>query len=181
MKTKSLLVLFSLLLTVGHAAIEQESTESHATAVQPRDELTPANILAAQVREIAAAKDLSAQTKKQQIAKAIRLALLAATANLTNSNQSLQLVLELATQAAKAAPEFADAVLSAINDSVGQIPLLAGFGGLAAKVQDAVTAGVKAAAAESGEVHFESEHHEKERPEPEFGGKDDDHVVSPSR
>ena len=216
MKTKLLLALLALPVatlfagnksnsnhSAGHANAESESHNSseHATAEsdshhssggqeKSHDEYAPGKVLATQVRDIAKDSDLSTRAKNRQIANAVRLTLVAVTANLNNPSQALKLVLELATQSAKAAPEFANAVLGAVTDSVGQIPLLAGLSGLAGKVQDAVSAGVKAAAEDSGQAHFDSDRDHKDDKKDkhdgdhdhdhEYGGRDDDHIVSHS-
>jgi hypothetical protein len=200
MKTKILLALLALPVatlfagnesnsnhSAGPATAESESRHESAGQEQSHSDYSPGKVLANQVRDIAKDSDLSTRAKNRQIANAVRLTLVAVTANIHNPSQALQLVLDLATQSAKAAPEFANAVLGAVTDSVGQIPLLSGLSGLAGKVQAAVSAGVKAAGEESGQVHFDSDHERKQdkhdgdhNGDHEYGGRDDDHIVSHS-
>ncbi len=179
MKTRPALFLLSLPIAAGLAAKDDSSVGTPAPNVEKSDQLTPGGILAAQVGEIARTKDLSDHSKSRQIASAVRLAVTTSTTNLKSPEQALNLVLDLATRAAKAAPDFADVITEAALDAVQRVPLLADLAGVKDRVQDAVFAGVKAAAEETGEARFES-NPAKPPAAPEFGGKTDDVIVSPS-
>ena len=124
------------------------------------------------------------RAKKRQIAGLVRQAVLAATNGLTSQDEALKLVLELATQAAKSAPEFADTIFTAVSEVALQVPLLNGISGLTERLLAAVTAGADTAGPGSGLERDDSKSdrsRENESRESEYHGRTDDHIVSPSR
>jgi len=181
---KPALFLLSLPVAAGLTAAESNPPSDPVSAVQPAVALTPGSILAAQIRDIVATKDLSRRSQNRQIATAIRLAITTATAKIKNFDEALKLVEEITAQAAQAAPEFAEVITAAVSEAVQQVPVLAAAqADLKVEIQNAVFAGVKAAATGSGIVHFEENPEEPSRPvppAPEYGGKTDTVIVSPS-
>ncbi len=188
---KPALLLLSLPLAAGLTARQPSSPADQSSQVQQDNQLTPGKILAAQVSEIANTKDLSDRSKNRQIASAVRLAITTVTTNLKSTDDALNAVLDLATNAAKAAPEFADVIREAALDAAQHLPQLSDLAGLGGNVQDAVFAGVKAAASDSGRASFESgggggtggaggPSAGTQSANSGFGGQADDVIVSPS-
>jgi hypothetical protein len=175
MKPRHSLLLLSLPLAAAVAAPGADPRDRPDNGGQHSANPTPGSILAEQVSEIASAKDLSRRAKSKQISTAIRLAAIAATADAKNPQDAFKIVLDLVKQAAKAVPEFEEIIPQAVQD----IAVLAGITDLKDALQAAAMEGVKAAAVENGVAHFEE--NESKRPHhPEFGGRDDDFVVSRS-
>jgi hypothetical protein len=131
---------------------------------------TPASLLAAQVKQIAATPDMADKTKAKLIARAVELAVANALAGVTDPAEALRLAAELARAAAKAAPRFSEAITRAVMSN----PAIASEDGALARVEAAVQAGVKAA-------NFAAKPpSDRERAHSDFGGSNGDIVVSPS-
>ena len=81
----------------------------------PLGRSTAATILAAQVREIAGSSMVSRAKKEKRISTEVRIAVVAATAYKRNSGEILGIALELATAAARAAPQFTEVVSAAAS------------------------------------------------------------------
>ena len=156
MKTKPVLFLLSLPVAASLSAQNAPVSQPPAPSTQQSEQLTPGSILAAQIRAIVSDRDLSERAKARQIASAIRLAINTVTTNLQDVELAQSLILDLATQAAQAAPTFAALVATTVETTVANIPLLANTPTLTAKVQAAVDTGVKAAAAAAGVVSFDT-------------------------
>jgi hypothetical protein len=188
---KPALLLLSLPLAAGLAAQQPSPPADQSSQVQQDNQLTPGKILAAQISEIANTKDLPVRSKNRQIASAVRLAITTVTTNLKNTDDALNAVLDLVTNAAKAAPDFADVIREAALDAARHLPQLSDLAGLGGNVQDAIFAGVKAAATDSGRANFESggggggggaggPSAGTQSANSGFGGRADDVIVSPS-
>ena len=123
MKTRLTLCLILLSTTVGLRveAAPQDLPPGGEQAEHP----TPENILVRQVSEIATSSTGSHKDKAKRIANAIRLAVISATADVKDPDQALKIALDLATAAAEAAPNFAEA----IRDAVLSIPSIASIAG----------------------------------------------------
>src|SRR5262245_36389212 len=100
MKTKPALILLALPLATGIAA--ESKPAAPAAHVETSAKLTPGSILAAQIREIAATKDLTPAAKRRQIASAVRLAVTTAVTNVKDPQQAYQMLVEITTESAKA-------------------------------------------------------------------------------
>ncbi len=176
MKTRLASCLVFLLVTIGLRAGDVSSDQSPGSAPDQAEQPTPATILASQVGEIASSSSLSRKTKEERITSAVRLAVIAATADVKDPEQALTIALGLATAAAKAAPDFA----TVIRDAILSIPSIAAIDGALAQLQKAVLDGVTAAANERHEANAASSP-PRPPPNPEFGGSTGQVVVSPYR
>jgi hypothetical protein len=165
MKTCLALLLVLLPVAATYAAGNDTPAESH-DKVAP----TPAKILAGQVGEIADSPTLTPTEKDDQILAAVRNAVIAATAHLTDPVEILKVTLELTTAAARSAPQFTHAII----DAVSTISAITAIDGAVSQLQAAVIdAATKAAAAA-----FEST--TPKPPGQKFGGQYTDVIVSPS-
>lgn len=175
MKTRLALCLIPLLITAGLRSEDAANAPSRAIAAEQAEHPTPETVLAAQVSEIAASSGVSQKTKARRIANAVRLAVIAATAEVKDPGQALKIAVGLATVATEAAPHFADPIRNAILS----IPSIASIDGALPQVQAAIAAAAEAATGERTVVHFAST---PSRPpqNPEFVGGGGDVVVSPS-
>jgi hypothetical protein len=164
MKTRLIFCLVLLAATLGLRAEDQSAPP------------TPAAALATQLSEIASSSAISHKTKARRIASAVRLAVMAATADVKDPGQALTIALGLATVAAKAAPDFAEA----IRDAIDSIPSIASITGAWAQLQRAVIEGANEAGNDRQDVNFASN---PPRPPPnlDLGGSSGSVVVSPSR
>jgi hypothetical protein len=177
MKTRLAFCLISLLFSVGLCAAELGSNPGSTGAADQSGPPTPESVLATQLSEIASSSTLSHKAKAKQIASAVRLAVIAATADVKDPAQALTTALGIATVAAKAAPDYTEA----ISDAIYSIPSIASINGALAQLQQAVAEGVNAAKNERQEVNFASN---PPRPPPSLnlgGGSAGPVVVSPSR
>ncbi len=87
--------------------------ESAGSQPEPAGRSPVALNLAAQVGEIAGSRRISPAKKERQIATAVRVAVVAATAYKQDANEVLGIALKLSTAAANAAPQYADAIARA--------------------------------------------------------------------
>jgi hypothetical protein len=173
MKTRLTLCLILLSATVGLHA-EDAAPRGQTPAGEQSEHPTPESILARQVSEIATSSSASRKTKAKRIASAVHLAVISATTDVKDPDQVLKIALDLATAAAEAAPNFAEA----IRDAIISIPSIASIAGAAAELQTAI----KAAAASNERTVVEFSSTPPRPPQnPDFGaGSGGVSVVSPS-
>jgi hypothetical protein len=86
-------------------------------ADSPKD-VTPESVLADQVKAVASSR-VPTKEKQRAIASAVRFAVAAATEGITDQVQILKITLKFTTAAAKAAPDFVDAIVSGISGIQG--------------------------------------------------------------
>jgi hypothetical protein len=175
MKTYLAFLFLPILVTVGFGARDTPSLDQPAVAADQAEAPTAGSILATQVSEIASASDLPRKAKEKRIAGAVRLAVIAATADLKDPAQAVSVAQDLAVAAAKGAPQFSEAIF----DAVANISVIAGVDGALAQIKLAVLAAAKEASEPRTVVEFAST---APRPpaNPEFGGNAGDVVVSRS-
>jgi hypothetical protein len=165
MKTYLALLLILLPVAASHAADKDTSAENHDQAAT----LDPAKALAEEIGGITNSSTLTLKEKDDQVAAAVQNTISEAIAHLTDPSEILKATLELATTAAKAAPQFTHAILEGIST----IPAISAINGAIDQIKAAVVdAATKAAAAA-----FDSDH-DRDR-----NGHDHDdcyHIVSPS-
>lgn len=170
------LAILLLLLPIAAPLVAKEtapaSDRHHATEQSEAD--TPAAILAEQVKEIAASSTMSLKTQAKLIANAVKTAISAAIEGIKDPAERLNVAMDLATVAAKAAPEFAATITSAVST----IPSIAKIEGAQEQIQSAVKAGLDARdqpdLANPATNPARSGQHE-------FGGPNrGEHIVSPS-
>ena len=175
MKSHLAFLLVYLPVSAGLAAQDTNSLQNQSgPARQTEETLTPEAVLAAQVSEIASSTTLSPKTQAKLIASAVRLAVLAATEAVADPAQRLTLALELATAAANAAPQFANAITTAVSS----IPSIASINGALTQIKAAVQSGTQAAE-EPAQVSTGPVSPRAPTPS-EFGGNTGDTVVSKS-
>ena len=141
MKTNLAILLLLLPLTAGLNAKDADPIPGRTNTNEHSESQSPASTLAAQVQEIAASSSLSRRSQAKLITKAVRDAINAATDGIKDPAERLQLALELATAAAKAAPHFAATITSAVTS----LPSIAKIEGAGDQIQAAVKAGIDAA------------------------------------
>jgi hypothetical protein len=181
MKTKPALLFLALPLGAAIAQNRPPAPVPASSQVAPADQPTPGSILAAQITAIDETKGLSAPEKQRRIAAAIRLALASALTKVTDPQQAARVVLELAQAAAAAVPRQGDLVFRTISAVAAGIPVLAGQTGLVENVREAIIATVSGTpGAVSPSPQGQGQEHGRP-PDPDFHGRDDDHIVSPSR
>ena len=166
--------LFAFLVLAGTAMWAEDAPPAAGTA--PQDEASsPQAILATQVNEIASMSGLSRKEKEKRIADAVRLAITAATAGVSDPAQVLAIATSLATAAARGAPQFAQAIVA----SVGNIAVVTQIDGAFEQIRAAVLTAATSTDESGASVHFASN---PPRPplNPEFGGGTTDVVVSGS-
>lgn len=137
MKTFSILLVSGMLFTSVNAANvpNRSSGGANATASSLEDTQT---FLADQVAEIASSTKLTPQAKQKRIADAVRKAVIVATMNVRDPETAVQIAVELATAASRAAPEYSQTIIN----SVASVPSIASVAGAV----DAVQSGVVGAA-----------------------------------
>lgn len=135
---------------------------------------SPASVLASQVGDIALSPKLSPKEKAKYIANAVRVAIIATTADLKDPAQIVSIALELATVATKAAPAFAPVIAHTVC-SLSAISSIEGAAGQ-------ITAAVDAAALAATSVSVASPAPSAPNPtNPEFGGSNSPEVLTVSR
>jgi hypothetical protein len=102
---------------------------------------SPASVLASQVSDIALSPKLSQKEKAKYIANAVRIAITATTRDLKDSAQIVNIAIELATVATKAAPAFAQV----ISHTVSSLSAISSIEGAAGQIAAAVEAAALAA------------------------------------
>jgi hypothetical protein len=173
-KPTLLLPLLLLPLSSVLAADNPPSTPSQSPAAQ-QEELSPAAILAGEVKEIASSTTLSRKAQAKLITNAVRTAVGAVIEGIKNPADRLKAALELATAAAQSAPHFAATITRAITS----IPALAAIDGALEQIQSAVSDGV--AAADKPDIANPATNPPRPPATPEFGGPNNSEtVVSPS-
>ena len=176
MKPNIAILLLLLPLTTGLKAKDDgHDNKSHSTSEQSQA-LTASAILSGQLQEIASSSTLSPKSKAKLIANAVRTAITTATAEIKDPEQRLALALELTTAAAKAAPQFAASITSAVSG----IPSIAHIKGALDEIQDAVKKGKEQGddTDTANPSHNDGHHHGHH----DFDGPGDhDHPVSPSK
>ncbi len=179
MKTNPALLLLAFPLAASLAADNPSAGPAPAASVAASSKLTPGSILAAQIREIAATKDLTPAAKRRQIASAVKLAVTTAVTNVKDPQQAFDLILEITTESAKAVPEYANVITDSAVGVTLRLPALSGRTDLAGKLRDAVSTALDQTgegAATPGTKAAEK----TSTPSQEFTGKTDDVIVSPS-
>ena len=174
MKPNIAILLLLLPLTVGLEAKEARRSPSDTGITEQNEANTPASILEAQVKEIASATTMSRKSQAKLITNAIRLAVTTAIEGVKKPVERLEIALELTTAAAKAAPQFAATITSAVSD----LPAIARINGALDQIQAAVKAGIEA----GEETELANPAVNPPRPDShEFGGPDKGNpIVSPS-
>jgi len=175
MKTRSALCLALLFATVGLRADDASSPLNQATAAERAEHPTPESILATEVSEIASSSTLSPKAKAKQVSRTVRRAVIAATTDVREPKQALKIALSLASEAAKAAPLFTEA----IRDAIFSIPSIASIRGALAQLDRAVEEGAKAAMEEPSPVMAAGDA-PRPAPIPTSNGGGDVVVASPS-
>jgi hypothetical protein len=141
----------------------------------PKD-VTPESVLADQVKAVASSR-VSTKEKQRAIASAVKFAVAAATENLTDPVQILKITLKFTGAAAKAAPDFVDAIVAGIAGVQG----ISDIDGAVAAIQ-AATAETAKASIDSGDGVTTPTKSAPSTPasSPEFGGSTGDVIVSPT-
>ncbi len=176
MKPNLAILLLLLPLSAGIEAKAASTAPHQPDTTEHNPAKTPANRLAAEVTEIAATTAISRKAQAKKITSAIRQAINAATEGITDPAERLKVALQLTTVAAKAAPQFAATITSA----VAGLPSLAKIEGAIEQIKSAVSAGIESAdepglANPAANPRPNSAHHE-------FGGPNKgDTIVSPSQ
>ena len=97
------------------AAASAREAENQADRSELASRSVSATRLAAQVREIANSAAISSAKKEKRISTAVRTAVVVATAYRTGSEEIMGIALDFATAAARAAPRYAEVIVSAIS------------------------------------------------------------------
>ena len=132
MKSKTLLCLALLPITSAFAANKPASAPTEASA--PSEELTPAAVLASQIHDIVST-DHSPKEQAKLITSAVRLAVSSTIEGKNKPSERLAIAMELASAAAKVAPQFA----ATITNAVSSLPAFADLDGAAEQIQYAVS------------------------------------------
>ena len=135
----ALSLLFLIVSVEKGLAKTGQSTARQTAATSGSDQSLAANILAAQVSEIAGSKMISRAKKEKRISTTVRVAVVAATAYNSNPRQTLNLALELTAAAAAAAPSFAEEITNAVSFA----PALAQIDGAKSQIRTAAFAAAK--------------------------------------
>jgi len=174
MKTRIALCVF--LITASVSLRAEDAAPRGLPAGEQSESLTPENVLARQVSEIAATSGMSQRTKAKRIAAAVRLAVVTTTTDIKDPTQALQSALELAKAATQAAPQFA----KSIRDAIISIPSIASIEGALALLQAAIKEAAESAGDGRTVVHFaEPDAHVPQNPELPHGNPPGP-IVSPS-
>ena len=170
------LAILLLLLPISAELLAKEAppaSNRHNTSEQSEAD-TPAAILAEQVKEIASSPTMSLKTQSKLITDAVQTAITAAIEGIKDPEERLNIALDLATVATKAAPEFAATITSAVSS----IPSIAKIEGARDQIQSAVKAGLEARGEPDLANPATNPAHSGEH---EFGGPNrGEHIVSPS-
>ena len=171
---KQKLVLLLLLLPLSASLATVSAAPNTPETKEQSEELSPAAILAAQVKDIAASDTLSREAQAKQISSAVRLSIIASTEGINSPEDRLKIAAELATAATKAAPHFAATITSAVAD----IPFIAKIDGALEQIQAAVSTAIESAE----ETSIANPAVNPPRPaNPEFGGPNKgETIVSPA-
>jgi hypothetical protein len=130
MKTCLSLLLILLPIATSHAADNGPSSGHHDQAAASKS----AKALAGQISHITHSPTLTLKEKDDQISAAVRDAVSAAIAILTDQADILKAAEELTTAAAQAAPDFTHAILAGVST----IPAIAAISGASGQMQTAV-------------------------------------------
>ena len=113
---------------------------AESSGAPPKGVATQARELAAQVSEISHSTMISRTKKEKRIATAVRVAVVAATAYKNDPGEIMDIGLELAAAAARAAPPFTEVIANAVSFS----PALARIDGAASRIRTETFAAAKA-------------------------------------
>jgi hypothetical protein len=176
MKSRPAFAFLLLTLSAGLGASETAPNQRPSSASAQNVALTPVEILSGQLKEIASSTTLSRKSQAKMITNAVRVAITAATEGIKDPAERLRLALELTSAAAKAAPNFAATITSAVSN----LPVLSGIEGTLTQIPAAVSAGI-AAADEAAGAASPTGNSTRAPAKPEFGGPNKgEAIVSPS-
>ena len=175
MKPNLAILLLLLLPAAGLNAKDAGSDQRQADAKEHSEAPTPSTILAGQLKDIVSSSSMSRKSQAKLVSSAVHLAVVTATQGMTGPAKALNLALDLATTAGKAAPQFADEIADAINGT----SIISRIEGASNRIKEAVYAG-KDEADETDTAYPERNEHRRHKPDNDFGGHRDDPVVSPS-
>ena len=174
MKPNLAILLLLLPLSAALTAKEATSSPDRHNAGEQSDSETPASILAAQVKDIAASPTMSLKTQAKLITNAVQTVISAAIEGIKEPAERLTIATGLATVAAQAAPQFAATITSAVST----IPSIAKIDGARDQIQSAINAGLEAREEPDLANPAVNPAHAGQH---EFGGPNrGEHIVSPS-
>jgi hypothetical protein len=140
---KSTLRFWLPVLLLAIAGIGRTFAEDGAAAGAPTDPAARSSLaanLAAQVAEIASSPRISTAKKERQIATAVRVAVVAATAYKQDASEILGIAVELSSIAANAAPPYTEVIARAVLFA----PSVARIDGAASRIRTAAFAAARA-------------------------------------
>lgn len=127
-----------LVVALGSLTSLPGAASQPSPAVAP-DRALAASQLATEVREIASASSLSSAKKEKRISTAVRTAVVAATAYRNGPNEAMEIALDLATAAARAAPRYSEVIINAVAFA----PAVARIDAASSQIRAAATAAAK--------------------------------------
>lgn len=157
-------------LSLSVPAVHAAASDSSSLAVDP------AQILVEQVSGVIEAKDTSDAEKSRQLRSVISTAVVAALGHAKNSSEGVTTLLQLAKSLAPVSGSFGSVIVDAMVDAAKSVPLFAKHEGL----HDMLLAVLEASDAETAQAESDDRRRNNRRNEREFGGRTDDHIVSPS-